>query len=313
MAIVANSTALASDFVSTPSGAGDSGKVAKLDSNGKIPTGFLRFGGDGSDGALAISSGTTTISFASAGVMIKNYTSVSITGTAKLAFSNPATNGSGLFMRSQGAVTLTSSQAPMIDLSGMGAAPNNDGYGPALVKTNTGLSNVIATGGISAAAGTFNPGTALLSYLMGSKYPMIAPGAGGGSAAGSGCGGASGGGSVVSASSAGVNGNNNNGTSATAGRGGGWLVIECAGAFNFTTASGISVNGLVGGNGATGNAGGSGGGGAGIAIILYNFLTAASGTITSTGGAGGTLLGTGGNGGAGANGYSTMGLNTEFA
>src|SRR3990167_4955663 len=52
------------------------------------------FGGDGSDGTLAITSGTTTISCGSAKVLTKNYSSISITGTGVLAFSNPHASGS---------------------------------------------------------------------------------------------------------------------------------------------------------------------------------------------------------------------------
>src|ERR1035437_3459937 len=54
---------------------------------------YLKFGGTGADGALAISSGTTTIDCANAAKVIKNYSSISITGTGTLAFSNPNTNG----------------------------------------------------------------------------------------------------------------------------------------------------------------------------------------------------------------------------
>ena len=78
------------------------------------------FGGDGSDGALSISSGTTTIDLSSAAITIKNYTSISITGTGALAFSNPATTGSIVILKSQGNVTITSSATRAIDLRSLG-------------------------------------------------------------------------------------------------------------------------------------------------------------------------------------------------
>ena len=79
------------------------------------------FGGDGSDGAISITSGTTTVSAGSGVLLIKNYTSISVTGSATLAFSTPATNGTITTLKSQGNVTLTSS-AVCIDASGMGGA-----------------------------------------------------------------------------------------------------------------------------------------------------------------------------------------------
>jgi hypothetical protein len=45
MSITANQTALASDFVSTSAGAGDSGKVPKLNGSGVLDTSFLTFKG----------------------------------------------------------------------------------------------------------------------------------------------------------------------------------------------------------------------------------------------------------------------------
>src|SRR4051812_2090806 len=41
MAITAGSNALASDFISTSSGAGDTGKVPKLNASGKLDSSFL--------------------------------------------------------------------------------------------------------------------------------------------------------------------------------------------------------------------------------------------------------------------------------
>ena len=73
------------------------GKIPRANSGGQIDLDYistgLKFGGTGADGALSITSGTTTIDCANAAVVIKNYTSISITETGALAFSNPNTNG----------------------------------------------------------------------------------------------------------------------------------------------------------------------------------------------------------------------------
>lgn len=291
--------------------------------------GVLKFGGTGSDGALSISSGTTTIDLANAKTVVKNYTSISITGTGKLAFSNPHTSGTIIILKSQGNVTLTSSQTPMLDASGMGAAgggaggtfaapaPSGGGGGsmfndgtagnagnPSGATGNAGTAgsifpNITTTagggGGASGAAGTAGTAwttTYTLSDFIYRKNITLIPGAGGGGA---------GGGTV-------------GGTGGTGGRGGGALYIECAGSWNFTTTSGISVaggdaSGVVAGN--TYDSGAGGGGGGGVLLVLYNSLTANTGTVTKSGGASqsGTRINTGGTGGTG---YSLITQNTEF-
>ncbi len=127
MAITSGQTASASDFVSSSSGASDSGKVCKLDSTGKISGTFLKagFGGTGVDGALTISSGTTNIDLGGSQVFVKNYTSISITGTGALTFSNPHANGTIIILKSQGNVILTSSATRLIDLRLLGATGGN--------------------------------------------------------------------------------------------------------------------------------------------------------------------------------------------
>jgi hypothetical protein len=59
MSITANQTALASDFVSTSAGAGDSGKVPKLNGSGVLDTSFMTFKG-------LLNSGQTTYNLATA-------------------------------------------------------------------------------------------------------------------------------------------------------------------------------------------------------------------------------------------------------
>src|SRR5262249_4478364 len=56
----------------------DNAYVANLYLSGVIQAGS-KFGGTGADGALSISSGTTTINLGNAAVVVKNYTSISIT------------------------------------------------------------------------------------------------------------------------------------------------------------------------------------------------------------------------------------------
>jgi hypothetical protein len=334
MGLLTGQTVEEGDFISTSAGASDSGKVPKLNVIGQLDNTFgLKFGGDGSDGALTISSGTTNIDLGSAQVVIKNYTSISITGTGALSFSNPHANGTILILKSQGDVTLTSSATPMIpvQIGGAGGAGSSVGAGATsagsdgtdgksfclIPTTNKGL----YTSSVGGSAGTIAYPSTFLNQLFG-KYPQIFVGAGG----------ASGGCKAGTGSTA---------TGGAGGRGGGALVIECRGALNFTTANGISVSGVNGTNGSfTGsnydNYGGGGGAG-GICIISYNSLTANSGTITvsattgGTGSANGSVPGTtvyagggggnisaGGNGsgktgGTGPAGLSVVYKNNEFA
>lgn len=286
---------------------------------GGLPFSGSKFGGTGADGALSISSGTTTLNMGGASVYIKNYSSISITGTGALAFSNPASTGTIIIIKCQGSCTITSSATAAILADGMGAAGG-------------------AGGGTSAHAGT---------------QPLIwaftaAPGAGGtggtsGNYGGPGGGGASvisaaSGGSANNGASVGSNGNitgiyynvnrvafmkayvepgagggsgtyNYGGTVGAGGNGGGAVYIEVAGALNFGTGAVISANGSAGGSPSGSYCGAGGGGGGGVVAILYNTLTANNGTIAVNGGAGGTGGGTGGTGGAGT---SYIGLNTEF-
>ena len=283
--------------------------------NGYAITGKGNFGGNGADGAFSFSSGTNTVSAASAAIFFKNYTSISLTGTAVMAFSNPHANGTIGIIKSKGAVTLTSSATPIFDGTGMGAGggARNTADGNGADGTDNAdildSSNHFGEGGDKfvdgASAGAGGPAgvavvttadvnrafpyTTATTYLYRQKVHLQC-GSGGGA-----------GGNDGTASSYGGAG----------GRGGGGFLIECAGAFNFTTASGISVNGGAGeasvnGDSGTPGKGGGGGGGAGHFVLLYNSLTANTGTVTIVGGAGGagsnSLSGTnyasGGGGGA---------------
>jgi hypothetical protein len=84
-------------------------------------TGISKFGGTGADSALTISSGTTNIDLGGVQVFVRNYTSISITGTGALTFTNPHANGTIIIFKSQGNVTITSSATRGIDLRLLGA------------------------------------------------------------------------------------------------------------------------------------------------------------------------------------------------
>ena len=60
MAISAGDDILAGDFIDASSGSSHSGKGVKLGSDGKLDDSFLKFGGDGSDGALTRAAAATT-------------------------------------------------------------------------------------------------------------------------------------------------------------------------------------------------------------------------------------------------------------
>ena len=259
---------------------------------GNVNTQFA-FGGNGSDGALAVASGTTTIDCANAAMVVKNYTSIAITGSGKLAFSNPHANGTVVILRCAGDVTITTSSD--IDLSGLGAAggaaqttQNTQGNDGTNGQFHLDTSNHQGQGGkVGETASTGGSGMGNLYYYWGSDGFMarrLIPfftGAGGGS-----------GGNPAAADADGGAG----------GRGGGALIIECAGAWNFTTANGINVSGLNGSAGSSASnfgGGGGGGGGGGSCVVLYGTLTANSGTVKRSGGNGGN--GANGSGGSGSN------------
>lgn len=236
-----------------------------------------KFGGTGADGALAISSGTTTIDCQNKKVFVKNYSSIAITGTAKLAFINPHSTGTIIILKSVAGVTVTSSTVPAIDASGMGATSNTSGVG---FRVQTSPSTSTATA----------PAAITLSFALngwGLTYTDIIPGAGG----------------ATGATGPGVGA----GTAGAGGLGGGGLYIECGGALNITST--LWSKGLVGGNASagstfTGGSGGGGGGCGGTIYIVYSTLTANSGTYLVSGANGGNGSNGGGGGGGGNSGGS---------
>ena len=284
-----------------------------------------KFGGTGADGALSITSGTTTIDLGSSALVTKNYTSISITGTGALAFSNPAAGGTIIHLKSQGNVTITTSVSPAIDLRGLGGAGGGAGTtGGAFGKGGGGGASATTNGnaGVAPNATECAAGTAGTSYGRWITDALPTGGGGGGTTAGgiagvsplyssafskylklyvmpgSGGGGGSGGwnGSANVAGGAG-------------GRGGGALFLEVSGLYECSSV--INAAGTAGASG-TARGGAGGGGGAGSIVILYNSLTSDTGTYTVTGGAGGDDGSDGGEGGAGGAGFSLVGYNTEF-
>lgn len=295
MGLNTGQTVIEEDFINNaekdPVPANNVDKAVKLESNGQFHPSFVPslFGGDGSDGALTVSSGNTDIDLGGARFFVRNYSSISITGTGKVTFINPHANGTIIILRVKGNVTITSSTTAALDASGCGAAggvPFGSGGG----STSAALWGT-PTGGGPKDAGTggtapFTVGQLTNSFeaVLASRVVPLIPGAGGG------------GGDSPS----------NNG-----GVGGGALLIECGGAWNFTTANGISVAGKPGVNVSSGES--SGGGGGGMFVALYNSLTSNSGTITVSGGAGvAGSASTGAGGGASAinNGTAGSGVNS---
>jgi len=299
----------ASERDATPSN--DEGRVPKLEADGKLSRTHLRtpFGGTGADGVLAIT-GTTTIDLGGAKHYTLNYKSISITGSGKLVFTNAHENGAIVSIKSQGDVIISSTQ-PAIDLSGIGGAGGPVGGSSAgdagvIGKNGIGiLDSAIHYGGggsLSQVAGLQITTNAQFytkeEWQLKRKSIFIYSGSGGGSGA-------------VSSNTAGIVGG-------VGGAGGGGLIIECAGALNFTGSISVSgANGLAGTNNTNGQGGGGGGGGsAGSCVILYNTLTSSSGTISANGGnggvggsntSGGSSSGNFGRGGNGAGSFTAAG------
>lgn len=250
------------------------------------------FGGTGADGALNITTGNTAVSAGNQRTLVKNYTSISISAGASLSFSNPAPAGTLIVLKSQGACTISGE----IDVRLMGAAggaTSADGSEANFIIDDAGTHGGNA-GATSIGGGNIAAGTILLlddlyassSYHLESGNLRLLPGSGGAGGGQTGAGGAGGAG----------------------GRGGGALILECNGALNFASGGSIVANGSNGSDGAVANNGGGGGGGGGAGgsvIVLYNALTANSGSVTvagGNGGNGGNGSGAGNTGGGGASG-----------
>jgi hypothetical protein len=270
-----------------------------------------KFGGDGSDGALNIASGTTTIDAGGENVFIKNYTSINIASGATLTISNPASEGTILILRSQEDATIEGK----IELKGKGASAGTSGYAIMDDTNHRGAGGENGNSGSGGGAG--GAGGAIYSNkffyttaddnLLFRNLSILTCGSGGGNGGdgykdGGGTGGAGGSG----------------------GAGGGGLLIECGGSLDLSGEIDISGNNGANGDDAPagvrqGGGGGGGGGASGMMIALYESLTANTATINAKGGSGGNggagnSNGTGGDangggGGAGGGSYTTAGKN----
>lgn len=280
--------------------------------NDLIVKNFIK-GGTGVDGALTITSGTTNIDLGGVAVFVKNYSSISITGTGALTFSNPHANGTTIIFLNTGDTTITSSAVSAISLVGIGAS-GGDGGGdnsngtdgtPNSVINQYLISGTNATFGIKGNAGGDQGGAASaasvnntflgtsddIKYLTRELLLKGFTGAGGGGGGG---------------------GKKNDGTigsGGAGGRGGGSLVILGLGTLNFSgTINAKGSDGAIGGARLTGTAacggsGGGGGGAGGFIGIITSSITSNTGIILVTGGGGGNggnASSGGGNGGGGS-------------
>lgn len=299
--------------------------IATTTSSGSAAVGA--FGGTGTDGALNQTSTNLSINLGGLQVFTKNYTSINITGTGSVSFTNPSTNGTIIVFKSQGACNVSSTAARAIDLrllgglggTGGGAvgAGVGDGGGGGGSATGAGAT---ANGGAGGAqtAGIIGGGFGSMPYfgfqVGGQGGSNVASELGGFSTAYvinptstvnfwkyyviPGSGGGGGGGTVTGA---GTNG----------GTGGGALYFECAGAFNFPVGSTIDASGQTATS--TSNAQGPGGSaGGGSVEALATSITASTGTCTVTGGAQTAGFNVNLFGGAGAPGYCAFVANTDF-
>jgi hypothetical protein len=252
---------------------------------------FMQYNfGDGSDGDLIISTGTTTIDLGGNKVFVRKYRNLKITGNANLVFTNPHNDGTLIVFLVAGDCELTSNAPNTIDLrnlGGLGGGGESPGRGWFLMGggvVKIGIGTVVGSypygnfgpfhgsGGSSSvnnspngedfvldrvtATGSHNVfyarGYSRAPYYVTSSFVTrdFLPLPGGGG-------------------SGGTRYDNNAslvGTPGSGGRGGGGLLILVGG--NLTVSSGFTIN-ASGSNGTAGTGGaGNGGGGAGGSILI---------------------------------------------
>lgn len=291
--------------------ANDFDKLVRLEANGTIHPYFLgnNLGGNGEDGVLNVTSGTTTLDLSVQTVY--NYESVTIAVGATLTFSNGTAGDKVPHIKVKGNFTnngtiTTKGLGPAGGPGGAACTPVNCTATPGTIGTaqqwqfvDTSLADEgqFGTGGTSqdaspsGGAGGIGGAAALANSTY--FYPYAINGCGGG-----------GGGGGASA---------NVGTPGAGGAGGAGslgLALEVLGNFSNTgTIELDGVNGTQGGNAAgngsnswaSGGGGGGGGGGAGSLIVYFGGTYSNSGTITANGGTkgnGGPKTNTGGGGGS---------------
>lgn len=263
-------------------------------------TGLIPFGGTGASGTLSLS-GTSTLTLNAAGASVAewDFTSISLTQSSTLNFSNPSFHGTVIILASQGACTITGASTT-INLVAMGASSSQ--YGVGLVAG--------PASGVQIALGITNGANPFVGNELGgagvhmATSSVLTP-----LNAFAGAGGAEGGG----------------GGRGLGGIGGGGLFLKCGGALTLTSST-INTSGsagaagsaqsatvITGGAGGGGNedgaysatpasvstGGGGGGGGAGSIVIAAKSISANTGNFLTTGGVGGTGGVAGNNGGAG--------------
>lgn len=250
---------------------------------------WLQWYGDGSNGALNVTSGTTTLTSGE-----YNYTTCNISaGAIVVATTTPYQ--APLIIRCNGTATIagTVSWSPNTGgANGNATAANYGGAGGGGgggTAAGTAGSNVNGVNG--GTAGVASGGTGSAGTAAGGQLQKIFLSFGANYQSGQDCGGANGGGGGSTGAG-------------TGGRGGGCIVIV-APSLNFSGT--CDVSGVAGGASTANNAGAGGGGGGGICLLRSPSMTN-TGTFTVTGGAGGSCGSfTGcGTGGAGANGWSKV-------
>ena len=251
--------------------------------------GATKFLGTGADGVLT---GSSTIDIGNERVLVKNYSSINLSSGHIVNFSNSTSSGSIVILKSTGACTIAGTiNASSTGATG-GAAHTNVAAGNAgtdgkglITLTNKG------TEPTAGAAITLSYNATSSAELL--KYPDVFVGAGGA------------GGEVES---------NPVTTGSAGGNGAGALIFECN-SWNFTgTINAVGSNGTTGAYaGSPSLVSGGGGGGGGYVRVLYNTLTANSGTVNVGGGIGGNCSAVGAscsaNAGGGGGGSVSAGAN----
>ena len=285
------------------------------------------FGGDGSDGDLAISSNTTL----NPSYKIFNYNDVTIDAGFTLKFGSNFQN-KVVYMRVRGDLTIngTLSLQGLGSTGGNGGTNGNNGTSASAIHTDcldaTAHHGLLGTHGSpgsggSAPAGLTTTGIASIYCTQKQKIIYVIPGCGGGGGAG-GTGNVSGataggvGGTSTASPTAGGTGGTGNpgygGGGGGGGAGGGALVLEVLGNITLGGSHLIDCSGQDGANGGPGGnvsgtnhgggGGGAGGGGSGgMAYIIYSGTLTGTPNIDISGGNGGT----GGNSGTGTGGAGT--------
>ena len=256
------------------------------------------FFGDGSDGDVTISSGTTTMT------RDMYYSSLTMSGTGLLVTAGFRVFVSGTLTASASAANAISNKGAAASGTtlGAGAAAGSVGGGSAGSANGAGTTSSPCNGGAGGAApGVGTGGTCTLPMFVRNTTVHLLRGAallGGGGGGGS----------------------DNGANDGAGGGGGGVLAIYASNIVLGGTAPVFAAGGGVGGNGAAGAGGGGGGGGGGWVHIIYATTSGTTaGSVSCAGGnggdatTGGFVAGTGGTGGTASMSNITTGAVTSVA